>query len=913
MDQIIRDYIEEIESVGIQTKLSLFNTEVLVSQRNREIKLINEERNEKVKKLHEERHREIQKLREVQYLEIQKLREGQASEISRLRKEQQLAIEHLQREVDKRDRWIEQIGHGISELLASKRWKTGVAIGELYRKVLFKPQVPTVADHIQELIERSPTKTDSNNQPIITPLKKKIGKTTPRKALQFTVVPENPTPENPVTVIIPVYNAFEDVANCLESVLSHTLSPHEILLINDGSSDLRIGPLLQGYADNNPRVTLIENKQNLGYTRTINIGCNHCSTDVLLLNSDTIVTPCWVDRLRASAYQRSDIGTVTPVSNNAGAFSVPEINSSNEIPAGYTVDSYAGLISKLGVRNLPEIFTGSGFCLYIKRNLFDAVGFFDEVRFPFGYGEENDICLRAVKAGFKNVVDDGVYIYHRRTASFGNEKRQLSEKSKEQLRLLYPEFDSLVTEFQDNHPLHYVAQAVRNALPIDGVGKAYHGGEIPELRSGSHSYKQDTILFVVHDGGGGSVLTTRDLVRSIGQDYRCFLLVCGKTQWHLYDSGPDREIHEFNFDIPWDPVDPIDPLRLSMLKFICREFDISIVHIRSLIGLSPEVLPFLKYIGVKTVFSVHDLYVLCPTIHLIDNKGMFCGGHCSAGKGVCLISNKWYGTIPDLKHDYIRVWRKRMEDNLLYCDAFITTSQTTKDLIEKQYPGITKKEFCIIEHGRDIMQAETKAAPPDGDLIRVAVIGVSGAFKGALLLKSIIEQNDKHMKKRPHDSKFEFHIFGKIDRSLPLQSPSIVDHGVYERDLLPTYLDEAKPSFSIIPSIVPESYCHTLTESWSYGMPVFGSDIGAIRERILKHGGGWLLDYGDPEKWFVKMLEIAKDPHEYNEKIREIEQMHFKTVQEMTDEYVQVYGGLHQATQPTRSLNGALTTQDRTI
>lgn len=162
MGQPINNYIENIESIRIQTELSLYNTEVIVSRKNKAIKLIKEERNEK-----------IQKLREEQSLEIQKLREGQIFEISRLKQEQKLKIGHLQGELEKRDRWIDQVSYGISELLNSKRWKTGVALGELYRKVLFKPQVPTVADHIQELMEKSPVKTDPNNQQLVPPLKKK--------------------------------------------------------------------------------------------------------------------------------------------------------------------------------------------------------------------------------------------------------------------------------------------------------------------------------------------------------------------------------------------------------------------------------------------------------------------------------------------------------------------------------------------------------------------------------------------------------------------------------------------------------------------------------------------------------------------------------------------------------------------
>jgi glycosyltransferase involved in cell wall biosynthesis len=304
------------------------------------------------------------------------------------------------------------------------------------------------------------------------------------------------------------------------------------------------------------------------------------------------------------------------------------------------------------------------------------------------------------------------------------------------------------------------------------------------------------------------------------------------------------------------------------------------------------VLPFLKYLDLKVVVSFHDLYTLCPTIHLIDNNGKFCGGDCSPGIGTCLIGNKWYHAIPNLKHDYIYTWRKRMADNLMYCDAFITTSNTTKNIIEKYYVGMKKKKFFIIEHGRDIIKTKIKVAPFEGNIIRVAVMGSIGPHKGSSLLKLIIEQNLKHMASRPHDIKFEFHILGNLDKLLPSRFSGVVDHGPYERDLLPTYIDKIKPSFSMILSIVPESYCHTLTESWFYGMPVFGSDIGAIRERILKHGGGWLLDYNDPEKCFTQMIEVARNPKEYQKKIKDIEKMQFKTIKEMATEYAQVYRGL---------------------
>src|SRR3546814_16309874 len=54
-----------------------------------------------------------------------------------------------------------------------------------------------------------------------------------------------------------------------------------------------------------------------------------------------------------------------------------------------------------------EVPTGNGFCMYIRRAMLEDVGLFDEQAFPVGYGEENDLCMRAIDAGWHHLVDQG--------------------------------------------------------------------------------------------------------------------------------------------------------------------------------------------------------------------------------------------------------------------------------------------------------------------------------------------------------------------------------------------------------------------------------------------------------------------------------------------------------------------------
>src|SRR3546814_5978430 len=78
-----------------------------------------------------------------------------------------------------------------------------------------------------------------------------------------------------------------------------------------------------------------------------------------------------------------------------------------------------------------EVPTGNGFCLYVKRGLIDAIGLFDDRAFPEGYGEENDFCMRALAAGWYNVVDPRTWVHPVRPASFGNRREALAKAGAE--------------------------------------------------------------------------------------------------------------------------------------------------------------------------------------------------------------------------------------------------------------------------------------------------------------------------------------------------------------------------------------------------------------------------------------------------------------------------------------------------
>ena len=245
-----------------------------------------------------------------------------------------------------------------------------------------------------------------------------------------------------VAIVVPVYNAPELVERCLSSVLAHTNGRARLIVIDDASPDPAIAPLLARYVGM-ARVRVLRNEANRGFTATANRGIDLAAgADVVLLNADTEVGPGWLSGLRRAAYSSDDIATATAVSDNAGAFSVPELEQVTRLPACWTFEQSARALWQHAGLAYPQLPTGNGFCLYIRRSVIEAVGVLDETAFAQGYGEENDFCQRAAQEGLRHVIAGNVLVRHARSASFGDERRAaLGRTGMALLRDRWPDYE----------------------------------------------------------------------------------------------------------------------------------------------------------------------------------------------------------------------------------------------------------------------------------------------------------------------------------------------------------------------------------------------------------------------------------------------------------------------------------------
>jgi GT2 family glycosyltransferase/glycosyltransferase involved in cell wall biosynthesis len=231
-----------------------------------------------------------------------------------------------------------------------------------------------------------------------------------------------------VSIVVCVHNALDDVKQCLESIMRHTLPPYHLIIVDDGSNQ-DTKEFLEKFTTGQP-VTLIRNDVASGYTKAANTGMRASNGEfVVLLNSDTLVSPYWLDRLIMCANSSAQIGMVGPLSNTASWQSVPKIWNDqgdwadNPLPYNWSVQDYANEVARQSPRIYPRVGFLNGFCLLIKRQLIDDIGLFDEVTFARGYGEENDYCLFATEKKWQLVVADDCYVFHAQSKSYSHERR----------------------------------------------------------------------------------------------------------------------------------------------------------------------------------------------------------------------------------------------------------------------------------------------------------------------------------------------------------------------------------------------------------------------------------------------------------------------------------------------------------
>jgi glycosyltransferase involved in cell wall biosynthesis len=537
-----------------------------------------------------------------------------------------------------------------------------------------------------------------------------------------------------------------------------------------------------------------------------------------------MVTPGWLERLRAAVHAAPDIGTATPLSNDATIMSYPDPALPAAAPSGAALATLARLAGRTLGGVAVDLPTAIGFCMYIRRECLRETGLFRADLFAQGYGEENDFCLRARHLGWRHVGVPGAYVAHQGGRSFGAAKAPLLARNLAVLEQLHPGYHTLVMAFQRADPL----AGPRRLLDIARwkAGRAKSGA------------KAGAVLLVSHDSGGGVERVLRERVAALRAEGRRAVVLRPVLARHgeagdlrylpglcVLGDGADGGFPNLRFRLPQES---------DALARLLRADRPTALEVHHLLGHNHAVVDLAARLGIPADFHVHDYAAFCPRITLVGVGGRYCGEPAAAE--ICDACVADCGAAIEEKIG-VAALRARSAQDFATARRIVVPSQDAAIRLGRHFPALTPE---VVPLESDDRLPRLVIQPPRPRRV-VCVIGAVGQVKGYDVLLECAR--DAAWRDLP----LSFALAGHTpDDDRLLETGRVAITGPYRDAEAESLVRGLKADLAWLPSIWPETWCYTLGIAWRAGLRVAAFDLGAPAERIRRTGRGWLLPLGLP-------------------------------------------------------------------
>ena len=626
-----------------------------------------------------------------------------------------------------------------------------------------------------------------------------------------------------VTLILPIYNAFDLLSSVLKRVETHTDLPWRLVIVEDCSTDDRVRPFLREWVAERVGkfdVILIENARNRGFIRSVNKGLARALKQsapqngmvdgpVILLNSDAFVPTDWASRLVRPLLLHRDVASVTPMSNDAEIFSTPTICAKMPLEAGQG-DQIDAIAQRLDPdMSLAEAPTGVGFCMALSRAWLARVPELDTA-FGRGYGEEVDWCQKTSQMGARHLVASNLFVEHRGGESFGTAAKQaLITENNAIISKRYPDFDAQVQRFLRADPV----STARLALGMAWAGSL-------DLTSG-------VAVYLAHSLGGGAETYLQGKISAelAGGAPVVVLRVGGTCRWHieLHTQGGVTKGGTGNSALMRRLIGLLSRRRII---YSCGVGDTDAVTL-------PAELLALKS-GPQDTIEVlfHDFFPLSPSYTLLGSDGVYRRAPQSWHRDKAHRALQSDGCQIALT-DWQESWRRLAEG----AEVLRVFSQNSAEIVRSVWPDLSER-IVVAPHAALNTQGQVAALPLDG-LMTIAVLGNIGFQKGA----GVVQELARMLGDR-RDARLV--VIGNIDPSFALPK-SVRVHGDYQPADIPNLSAQYHVTHWLIPSIWPETFSYTTREALGTGRPVLAFDIGAQGDAIQAAQNGMAVPLGQEE------------------------------------------------------------------
>ena len=622
----------------------------------------------------------------------------------------------------------------------------------------------------------------------------------------------------PVDVVIPVYRGRDATLACIASVRANRDTNERIIVISDGSPESDLVAALSALANQGEIVLHVE-AVNRGYPGAANIGLRLAAGhDVILLNADTIVTPGWLTGLRAAAYSAPDIGTATPLSNDATIFSYPRCDGPNPRPDAASAADVAVHAADVNRGEVIEVPTGHGFCLFIRAECLDETGLLREDLFAQGYGEENDFCMRARHLGWHHVATPSVFVLHQGAGSFDAARDDLMRRNLAVLNRLHVGYNEMIARWLLQDPL------AENRRRID----------LARLQSSARG--RDAVLLVSHNRDGGLRQHVAERLEVIAKTGRYAILLrpemggavgSGATTYVArVDIGYQDEFPNLRFRMPDE--------RTHLLKCL-QACGVREIEVHSLIGHGDSIVELILSLRARLHLVIHDYSWFCPRISLTAGDHRYCGEPVIAACRDCVADHGTNFDGPVSPDELVARTNRLIE----IAHSIIAPSRDAARRIERRFG----REVVVAywEQPRRLALQHICKAAGQSRPVQICVVGAISYEKGYTNLlrcaRMVAESNIP----------IEFVVVGyTCDDKRLLDTGAVRITGRYDQLEAVELIRAQKADFAWLPAVCPETWGYALSEIWDAGLSVVVHDIGAQAERVRTTRGGLVVPLGIP-------------------------------------------------------------------
>ena len=223
----------------------------------------------------------------------------------------------------------------------------------------------------------------------------------------------------------------------------------------------------------------------------------------------------------------------------------------------------------------------------------------------------------------------------------------------------------------------------------------------------------------------------------------------------------------------------------------------------------------------ELVLPLHDYYPVCPSFHLLDATGTYCG---IPQPDVC--ESCFPVIVGGLASEFedIAEWRRAWALVLRRADVVTAFSVSSVELLKRAHSFVKPD---VAAHRLPVAVQRPDYSLERSILPRVALFGTITEIKGA----NVLLEMARLAARRGHF--IEWHVFGDLYvTDVTVSLPSIKTHGRYSVVQMATLLEEYQISAAVLPSVVPETFSFVAEELASMSVPFSAFPLGAPHERL---------------------------------------------------------------------------------